>query len=309
MEAPPVIAVLRALHVAAMLSLLGTQACTIVIVRAAPDRLGRTLRRTALASGVLALLAGAAWLVLEAGAIAGATTFADLRDALPVVAAHTRFGRIVTVRLLLLLLATAAWQRPVLSLIPAAAAACLQGLIGHAGAGRGAPLLVSEALHLLAAGLWLGALLPLWLSIRGLPARPAARACQRFTPLGLGCVLVLAGTGLAQGLSLIGGMRGVLFSTYGHIALLKAALFLFALVLAACNRLWLTDRMAAETSAARRHLLASVAAETAIGLAIITAAAFLASSMPGAEQASLTHTTHHTARTIGPADPATGGLS
>jgi mono/diheme cytochrome c family protein len=95
-------------------------------------------------------------------------------------------------------------------------------------------------------------------------------------------VLVLAGTGLAQGLDLIGGLPALLGTAYGHFALLKITLFVIALTLAALNRLWLTDRLAAGAGQARRHLLVSVSLETLAGLAIVTAAAFMASSPPAA---------------------------
>jgi mono/diheme cytochrome c family protein/uncharacterized membrane protein len=120
-----------------------------------------------------------------------------------------------------------------------------------------------------------------------LPPAQAALVCERFSPIGLACVLVLAGTGFAQGLQLIGSVPALFGTAYGHIALLKIALFLLALVLAALNRLWLTDRLGltdhlAEVAGTRRHLLVSVSVETAVGLAIVTAAAFMASSPPAA---------------------------
>jgi mono/diheme cytochrome c family protein len=95
-------------------------------------------------------------------------------------------------------------------------------------------------------------------------------------------VLVLAGTGLAQGLDLIGSLPALFGTRYGHFALLKIGLFLLALVLAALNRLWLADRLAAGAGSARRHLLLSVGFETLAGLAIVNAAAFMASSPPAA---------------------------
>jgi mono/diheme cytochrome c family protein len=117
-----------------------------------------------------------------------------------------------------------------------------------------------------------------------LPPPAAASVCERFSPIGLACVLVLAGTGFAQALELIGSLPALLGTAYGHIALLKIALFLLALTLAAVNRLWLTDRLRTGALGARRHLLVSVAVETLLGLAIITAAAFLASTVPGAHE-------------------------
>lgn len=293
MSLAAIMPLVRGLHLAATLSLLGTVSFIAWMLPAAPavpDGLRRRLARLWWISGSVALLAGAVWFVLQAGAIAGADTLSDLLDALPVVAAHTRYGNVLMARLALLVVAIplAAANRRVplyLTLGLVAIALGLQGPIGHAGATAGAPgneLVLSECLHLLAAGIWLGALLPLWLSLRALAPEQAASVCERFSPIGLGCVLVIAGTAFAQGLELIGSVPALLGTTYGHIALLKIALFLIALVLAALNRLRLTDRLAAGAAHARRPLLASVCVETSVGLAIVIAAAFMASSVPAA---------------------------
>ena len=290
---PTIMALMRGLHLAATLSLLGAASFSAWIVPAArtvPDRLRLALSRLQWIGGALALLAGSAWFALQAVAIADADTWSSIWRALPVVAEHTRFGTMVMLRLGLIAIATLAGlarfgRYPVVILTAAALAA--HGAIGHAGAtpgSAGSALLLSEALHLIAAGLWLGALLPLWLSLRDLPLADAAAVCMRFSPLGLACVLILAGTGLAQGLALIGGIPALFGTDYGRIALLKIVLFLLALALAAINRLWLTDRLAAAGTRARQELMASALAEALIGLTIVTAAAFLASAVPGIHQ-------------------------
>ena len=288
-------AFVRGLHLAATLSLLGTAGFVTWMLPAAsevPDRLRQRLMRLCWVSGLIALLAGAVWFTIQSAVIAGADSMPDLLGALPVVALHTRYGNIVMARLALVLLATLlAWRtleghvRLYLVIVLAMVALGLQGMIGHAGATGGAigdGLVVSESLHLLAAGVWLGALLPLGLSLRALAPVEAVVVCERFTPIGLACVLVLAGTGFAQGFELIGSLPALLGTPYGHFALVKITLFLVALVLAAVNRLWLTDRLANGVVKARRHLLVSVWAETCLGLAIVTAAAFMASSPPAA---------------------------
>jgi putative copper export protein len=335
MGAGTAMALLRGLHLAAMLSLLGTAGFIAWMLPAAlsapalsapassmpdwsvPDALRRQLARSVWVSLVVALLAGCGWFVLQSAAIADADTLSDLLDTLPVVAEHTRYGTIVMLRLGLLLAALVpaalAWKAKVsrphrlalyLTLLLAAVALGLEGLIGHAGATGGAigdGLVLSESLHLLAAGVWLGALLPLWLCLRAFSPAQAALVCERFSPIGLACVLLLGGTGFAQGLQLIGSVPALFGTEYGHIALLKITLFLFALVLAALNRLWLTDRLAYpltypladplafpsadKPAGARRHLLVSVSVETAVGLAIVTAAAFMASAPPAAHTA------------------------
>jgi putative copper export protein/mono/diheme cytochrome c family protein len=290
---PVLMAAVRGLHLAAALSLLGTAGFLAWMLPAAGGihpGVRRRVGRAGTVSGVLAIAAGAGWFVLQAAAIAGAETWQDLADVIPVVALHTRFGTVLLARLALLVTATVlvatgrtvAWY---FGLLLTAAALVLQGLIGHAGATGGVTgdgLVLSESLHLLAAGLWLGALLPLFLCLLALPPARSAPVCERFSPVGLACVLVLAATGLAQGLELIGSLPALFGTRYGQIAVLKITLFLVALGLAAMNRLWLTDRLADGRPAARRHLLISVGIETLIGLAIVAAAAFMASSPPAA---------------------------
>src|ERR1700761_5297800 len=289
-----IMALMRGLHMAAIISLLGTTGFLTWVLPGAgppPGELRRRLVRVWWVSGLAALLAGVGWFVLQAAAIAGAEHASDLWAALPVVAEHTRYGNMLVLRLALLLVATLlglAGRGVYPALIVTAVAACLQGFVGHAGATGGATgdgLVASEALHLLAAGLWLGALLPFWISLRALPPALGGLVCHRFSPIGLACVLVLAGTGLAQALELIGSVPALFGTRYGHIAALKIGLFLLALILAAVNRLWLSDRLAAKAAHARRHLLISVGVETCVGLGIIAAAAFLASSVPGVHEA------------------------
>jgi putative copper export protein/mono/diheme cytochrome c family protein len=317
-----IMALMRSLHLAAMVSLLGTAgflAWVLPVAGTPPDTLRHRLTRLGGISGALALLAGLGWSVLQSAAIAGAENASEILASLPLVAGHTRFGTALTLRLALLLIATlaaiVALPRPVpgsgtaslrqegtpagttletarsfavyVVVVFVAIALGLQGIIGHSGAAAGAigdGLVLSEFLHLVAASLWLGALLPLWLSLRALPPAVAKSVCERFSPIALGCTVVLAGTGFAQALQLIGSLPALLGTPYGHIAHLKIGLFVLALVLAAINRLWLTDRLTAVTTA-RRLLLVSVFIETVIGLAAITAAGFLASTVPGAHEA------------------------
>ena len=282
-----VLALLRGLHVAAILSVLGTTAFLAWILPAAVD--GRPARPVLIRlwriSGWLAVASGVAWFIAQADEIAGAPDVASLAAALPIVADQTRYGQAMLLRGLLLLgavlLAGPSRRRPYLGLLATGVALGLQGAFGHAGAAAGNMLLASEWLHLLAAGVWLGGLLPLWLTFARLPAANAAAVCERFTPVGLACVLVLAGTGLVQGLALIGDLPALLGTAYGRIALIKIGLFLLALALAAANRLWLTDRLASHFPNARGRIRLSVLAETATGLLIVFAAAFLASTPPG----------------------------
>jgi putative copper export protein/mono/diheme cytochrome c family protein len=297
MSLATIMASVRGLHLAATLSLLGTAGFVAWMLPAAsdvPDLLHRRLTRLWWISGLIALLAGATWFTIQSAVIAGADNLSEVFGVLPLVAGHTRYGNVLMLRLGLLVVGFLAMARgrgrfslyPTLILTTVALG--LQGMIGHAGAAAGATghgLVLSESLHLLAAGIWLGALLPLWLSLRALSPISATAVCERFSPIGLACVFVLAGTGFAQGLELIGGIPALFGTAYGHAALLKIALFVLGLALAALNRLWLTDRLAAGAADASRDLLVSVGIEICLGLAIVTAAAFMASSPPAAHTA------------------------
>ena len=102
--------------------------------------------------------------------------------AVPVVALRTQFGEWLLLRLALILVALlilrSGYVSAVIGTLLAAAALAVQPMLGHAGA------IISEIIHLLAAGAWLGGLLPLFITIGVLPHGTAAAACRNFT-LGL----------------------------------------------------------------------------------------------------------------------------
>ncbi len=294
-----VVASVRGAHVAALVSLFGTLVFLTLVARtamaAAPDdapRLRRRLLHLARASAACALVAGAAWLVVETVIIAGADDVATTLQALPVVAWQTQFGQWLLLRdALLLAVLPLLWPRrgvAVLALGLAGIALVVQPMLGHAGAvggSVGATLIGSEVMHLLAAGAWLGSLLPLFITIGTLPHHAAATACRSFTPIGLSAVVVLGGTAMLQVTELMGGVPGLFGTGYGHVALIKLALFIVLLSLAALNRLALTDRLAGPTpDAARRHMRVSIATEAVLCATVIVTAGFLATHAPGTHE-------------------------
>jgi putative copper export protein/mono/diheme cytochrome c family protein len=291
-----IVALLRGVHLVALMSVFGTLLFLDLVAPAATEgdtdetvRTRRLLLRVARASAACALFAGVAWLTAAGAVMAGTRGVAIALHALPVVALQTQFGQWVLVRLALLIAVLAlpsARRLPrAVAVVLAGAAIVTQPLIGHAGAiggGLGIELIASEALHLLAAGAWLGGLLPLFIAIRILPVEAAAAACRSFTPIGLAAVLVLAGTAIVQVAEFIGGIPGLFGTAYGHIALVKVGLFLVLLLLAALNRFVLTERIAGDGSVgARRQMRRSIAAESVLGALVVIAAGFLASGTPG----------------------------
>lgn len=285
-------ALLRGLHVAALLSLFG---CLVlrrfVVPKGAVEPPLAAVDRITVVSAVLALVAGGAWLAAVAGTIAGANGIASLLAAVPLVARHTNFGNFVCARLLLLVavFVPLALQDPrarIAALLIAGAALALQPMLGHIGASGVREILIPiEAAHLLAAGAWLGGLLPLLLCVVRAPQPLAAKLCDRFTPVGLVAVGTIAVTALPQAGELIGGFPGLFGTQYGHMALIKLGLFCLALGLACINRLLLTPRLGSRhlgSGLARRTLIGSIAVEVAAGLCVVLAAAAMASSAPAA---------------------------
>lgn len=146
----------------------------------------------------------------------------------------------------------------------------LFGLVGHANAIAGWTGAATEALHLLAAGGWIGGLVALLLRLR---AAPSAETVRRFSRAGLAFVLVLAVSGSATLFQITGAPLPMAAFEYGLIAWGKVTLFAGALALAAFNGLVATPR------GAWRALAISIALE----LTVLGGALALAVRLAGTE--------------------------
>lgn len=290
----------RGLFVASVLSVLGTSLFLSTVAPPIWPRLhggpvsliqGRC-RHLVWGSLFAASVTGLVWLVLEAGVIADAETIGQTLAAVPSVLFGTRFGQVLAAQALVLLgvgAATAIHRRigPLLATSLAGLATVLEAGHSHAFAmahGLGA-LLLSQILHLLAAGAWLGGLLPLLMVVREVPLDVAALTARRFSTLGLASVLILAATAMFQGWILSGGLLGLLGTTYGAVLLVKATLFIALIGLGAFNRFRLAPALAApHGEQSRRALIRSIGAETILGLCVVLAAGLLSSLEPGMHQ-------------------------
>lgn len=279
----------RWLHLAALLSALGTEAFRLLsqrLLAASPNGELFLLRLMSWSrlSLVLALVSSVGWFALQGSAMLGRPL--DSVDAAGVVAA-TRFGEVLLLRIGLLVLAIALLRgrggKQVSGLVVLGIATALQGLLGH-GAATDVTTTVALGLHVVAAGLWLGALPPLLATCLLCPEFAPAIA-RRFTPLGLACVAVLSATSILQIQALIGALPGLLGTAYGKLAIAKIALFGGLLLMAAANRFRFVP--AAEATGSTRGLALSIAAETALGLATVAVAAALASEPPAIHEPSI----------------------
>ncbi len=250
----------------------------------------RRLYRVAI---LVAMAAGLVWLVGTAAYAAEADSLAAAAGAVWPMLTDTPFGRDLGMRLVLLAGAglvlgdgASGWQRTA-SASAVAAAVLLQAWGAHAAAASGIDrviLLGAESLHLLAAGAWLGSLPVLFMLVGLLPPDLGARALRRFSPFGLFCVTVIAVSALAQGWLLIGSLPAVFGTDYGRVALLKFALFLAMLTLAATNRFHHAPVLSGNPGpAATRRLRRCVGLELALGVAVVFAAALLAGLPPAVE--------------------------
>src|SRR6266403_472736 len=107
----------------------------------------------------------------------------------------------------------------------------------------------ANAAHLLAAGAWLGGLVPLGFILLdysrgdGEPIVDVDPILLRFSSMGYVAVATLIVSGLVNSWFLVGSVSSLLKTPYGQILLGKLALFAAMLALAAANRFWLVPRM------------------------------------------------------------------
>lgn len=241
-------------------------------------------------AAVLALAATAAWLAAQTALMGGAPLAPVDPAALRDLALHTPFGRAALVRAaaaaLILLVVRCRPGAPAAALGAAAVASLAWG--GHGAAGEGVPGLMHTAadiVHLLAAALWLGALLAfVLLTVR--PRQPAAtaRALAAFSGVGAAAAALLVLTGLVNSWFLIGPDRlaAAPGTLYGQLLAAKLALFAAMLGLAALNRYRLVPAFRRSDPAAFVRLRRSLRIEMALGAAILAFVSWLGTLEPPA---------------------------
>ncbi|MBS0410459.1 MAG: copper homeostasis membrane protein CopD [Proteobacteria bacterium] len=280
----------RCVHFAAVSVMAGAPAMARLAGPGATDGDGDGRRVGWLVAAVVALASGAAWVAAEAGQMSGDPADALRPSAIGDVLAHTSVGHVWIVRFAVLMvgLALGLWPQgrrwlSARAAVGLAAAASL-AWAGHGAADegvRGWIHVLADAAHLAAAGLWLGALPVLLVLAFGPPPR-AARALAAFSGVGPALVAVLVATGLVNGWLLVGWgpLAALAGSPYVRLLAIKLVLFAGMLALAALNRLRLTAAVAREAEAALPALRASLAIETALGLAVLAVVAALGVTAP-----------------------------
>jgi putative copper resistance protein D len=265
----------------------------------------------------LALISGAAWLILTAAAMSGLPAAQIFDDGvLWTVLLQTTFGRDWLARFALAgaLAATlpallspqghkTRWLEAAATILAAAFAGTL-AWSGHAAGGLGGEAIIhpaADVLHLIAAAAWVGALLPLVVLFAAAGADDASlamarTATTRFSILGIFSVGTLLVTGIVNTFYLAGSVAALRGTDYGRLLLIKIALFLAMVAIAAVNRFHLTPQLVQEASIAAsrdtlRRLRRNATVEALAGAIVIAIVAALGTMVP-AIHAAHQHPTH-----------------
>jgi len=262
-------------------------------------------RNVLLIAAAIALVGAFAWVMAETASFSDETSDAFRPAALWTVLSETRFGRACLVRIGLLILSIVASlcvSRPralwIVQIIVGGAVTASLGWTGHGAVDRGLAGVVhlgGDLLHLLAAAIWVGALLPLAVLVRrsigsGAPAetRAAQYGLDRFSAIGISVVVVLALSGVINSWYLIGPThwRALFTTRYGIVLLIKLGLFGMMLVLAALNRYGTAPALRRDIDAQRptqpalRVLRVTVLTEAALALLVLIAVSLLGTLPP-----------------------------
>ncbi|BCA64369.1 hypothetical protein HMP09_p0017 (plasmid) [Sphingomonas sp. HMP9] len=286
--------------------LFGLSAFSLYALRAGERGKTLALKPWLAGSAVLGLLLSAVALVLLAASMAGTPPWPIDRDAIGVLLSGSATGTAWEARMAALVVAAvvalvAAGRAFRLGLVALASGIALATLAwtGHGAMDEG-PIgwvhLVADILHLLAAGVWVGALLGLVLLVTRPPAqvdRPhlmlTHRALHGFGTMGMIVVGTIVVTGLVNAWLLVGpGNVLTLGGTpYGRLLIAKLVLFALMLGLASLNRFRLTPALARSIArndhrGALGTLRASLAVETACIILILGLVAWLGTLAPPA---------------------------
>jgi putative copper resistance protein D len=260
----------------------------------------RRLFRLAFWSLIAALLSALVWFWLEVATMSGLSlknTFSA--TAWWPVLFETQFGRVWQLRLSLIaaafvLVASALAQvkarRALIAVLWLISVVLLVSLalISHAAAATTQPFgVLGDMIHLCAAGLWIGGLVPLTIFIACVPAslslnEMVSHVLPRFSTLSLCCVSVLVISGISNSWLLVGSIHALFATPYGRLLLFKLALFAILLGFGARNRL-LTKTMPLKAPDDRNvlsQLRRNVICEAWLGFAVVAIVACLGVTPP-----------------------------
>lgn len=237
-------------------------------------------------------VAGWAWAVAVAGLVILAVAqqqssgvgFAEFLPTTPGRALLYRAGAIALAGTALL--GAALWPGSRRALLLVAGVAAAGAMFAHVAAGHAAARgdlawakVISQWVHFVAVGVWLGGLAALLLGVRGKPSALKAAAVRRFSAVAAYALGAVAVTGVLRAVNEVGSW-GALFSTgYGQLVLVKVGLIGALAVLGGINR-W---RNVPKADGSLRALRRVSSGELVLAVGAMAAAAVLATLVPPAQ--------------------------
>ena len=303
--------VARLLHYAAVTTLAGVSFFPLYAYAAIePKELFRRRQAVLLSAALAAMFSGLLWFLCSVANMSGTWAGVADHEVLWTVLNETAFGSVWMARMLLTVIILGVTAvRPFWTemagrdLVTACLAAVLLASLAGTGHAQieegwiGGVHVGSDAVHLLAAGAWLGGLVPLGYilleySVRdGEPIVDVDRILLRFSSMGYVAVATLVVSGLINSWFLVGSVSSLLKTFYGQILLAKLAFFAAMLGLAAANRFWLVPRMietrmgaSGEAAVWLGRLRYHVLGEQFLGLMILLAVSVLGTMRPAIGQ-------------------------
>jgi copper resistance protein D len=262
--------------------------------------IARRLFRLAVWSLIAALLSAVIWFWLEVASMSGLpvkNTFSA--SGWGTVLLETQFGRVWQLRLGLIAtafvlvasaLAKVKARRAFIAILWLVSVVLLVSLalISHAAAATTRPFgVLGDMIHLCAAGLWMGGLVPLAIFLACVRAsfslsQMVPGVLARFSALSLCCVSVLVVSGISNSWLLVGSIYALFTTPYGQLLLFKLALFAILVGLGARNRFLVKAKLpkAAADPNVLAQLRRNVICETYLGVAVVVIVACLGVTPP-----------------------------
>jgi copper resistance protein D len=297
----------RAVHIAASILFAGIFSFDLVVLgwRGRPasgdfDAIERPLFRLAIWTLVVAVFSALFWFSLEVASMSGL----PLKNAFSTMAwrrvlFETQFGRVWQFRVGVIAAAFALIasglprvkaRRPLILLVWMLGVFLLGSLawISHAAAATTHALgVLGDALHLCAAGTWIGGLVPLAIFLARVRASfslddSVVPVLQRFSTLSLCCVSVLVLSGISNSWLLVGSIYALFTTPYGRLLVFKLTLFGMLVALGARNRFIVKKKL--RESPAGSDLLPqlrrNVLCELCLGVGVVAIVACLGVTPP-----------------------------
>jgi putative copper resistance protein D len=280
--------VFRFLHFTALMLLAGSLVLTPALAGAGAASI--QWRRLQQFLAFLTLVTAIAWWLVLGGILGGDARLIASPAFDMTVLTETMFGHVwvfrMVVAMLVLVLLVSRFELSYLVTGLAVLLLASLALTGHAVAEAGIDELihvVSEAVHLIAGGLWVGGLAVLTIMVlsRGtVDTRELAQALGRFSGVGYTAVALIVGSGTVNTWFLIPSFEDFVTSEYGALLLIKIGLVSTMILLAANNRFRLLPTLDRQPEVTRERLVRSIGLETGMGLAVVAVVSILGMSSP-----------------------------